>query len=54
MSTFSRILEPFLQSPHAPCAAPEVDLSGLMSMSLLEWLDEQARECLVDMDYRKF
>ena len=50
MSTFSEIVELLLRSSHTPCAAPEVDLSGLMSMSLLEWLDEQARECPIDMN----
>lgn len=36
---------PFSAPANEPCAATEVDVSGLSGMSLLEWLGEPAPAC---------
>ena len=42
---FFKTIWPFLATAIPPCGAVEVDVSGLIGMSLLEWLGESEHEC---------
>ena len=45
MCAFLESISPFSAPANEPCAATEVDVSGLSGMSLLEWLGESAPAC---------
>ena len=45
MYAFLEAVWPFSAPANEPCAAAEVDVSGLSGMSLLEWLGEPAPAC---------
>ncbi len=52
MYTFLEAIWPSFAPTRPHCAATEVDVAGLSSMSLLEWLGEPTRECVDAVDCR--
>ncbi len=52
MSTFLEAVWLSFTPSRPHCAVAEVDVAGLSSMSLLEWLGEPVRECVDAFDHR--
>lgn len=50
MHAFLAAIWPFSALAVEPCGATEVDVSGLVGLSMLEWLDQPGRDCADALD----